>query len=438
MRGFDLQSHFAAAMGGLLGPDFPDDIGLAVSGGGDSMAMLTLAHNWTREFGVGLWVVTVDHGLRDGSAEEAAFVARECAAMGHSHCTLTWTGWDRRGNLQDAARAARLRLIDGWRGKVRHVLMAHTADDQAETFLMRLARGSGVDGLAAMAPRRFVARDPWAAPPAGAGVPPRGPWQDDGFWVLRPLLGVRRADLRHYLTVLKGTWVEDPSNTDPRFDRVKMRQALETLAPLGLDVEVLAETAERMARARDALRRRALDAAASVVRQGGGDLLFDRDGLAALDDETRLRLLAAGLQYVSAQPYRPRTAALEEVAERVMSGGTATLHGCLMRAEKTDLRICREYGAISEVAAAVGTLWDNRAQVSGPDIAGLTVRALGEVGAAQLPQRPENLPFQSLVAQPGVFDGDRLVAFAPAGFGPGYEIDWTAGQGSFGAFLAMH
>lgn len=437
MRGFDLQGHFADAMGGLLGPEFPEDIGLAVSGGGDSMAMLTLAHNWSHAFGVRLWVVTVDHGLRPESTEEAAFVARECAALGHPHAVLKWDDWDRRGNLQEAARAARLRLIDGWRGRVRHVLMAHTADDQAETFLMRLARGSGVDGLAAMAPSRFVPGGA-ASGARGEGFPPEATIADDGFWVLRPLLGARREDLRHYLTVLKGQWVEDPSNQDRRFDRVKMRQALADLAPLGLDVTTLAATAERMARAREALRRRAAEAGAAVARRHWGDLLFDRDGLAALDAETRLRLLAAGLQYVAAHPYRPRAAALEEAAERVLSGGTATLHGCLLRAEKAELRICREYGAVAGAKAPVGALWDNRVRITGAALDGHAVRALGEAGAAQLPARPEGLPYQSLIAQPAVFDGRLLVAFTPAGLGPEHKVDWIAGQGSFTAFLGMH
>ncbi|MGY3437723.1 MULTISPECIES: tRNA lysidine(34) synthetase TilS [unclassified Marinovum] len=436
MTGFSLERHFAEAMGALLGPAFPEDIGLAVSGGGDSMAMLTLAHNWTRDFGVRLWVVTIDHGLRAESRAEAAFVARECAALGHPHSVVTWSDWDGSGNLQEAARAARLQLIDGWRGRVRHVLMAHTADDQAETFLMRLARGSGVDGLAAMQAQRFVARS--GAVFEGAGAPPRAAVPDDGFWVMRPLLEARRADLRHYLTVLKGHWVDDPSNEDVRFDRVRMRQALEVLAPLGLDVSTLAQTAARMARARTALRQRAVEAAGDVVRAQFCDLLYDRDRLAALDAETRLRLLAAGLQYVGAQVYRPRAKALADAAERVMSGGTATLHGCLIRAETANIRICREYGAVAAAAAPVGALWDNRVQITGALVAGYEVRALSEAGAGQLAKRPEGLPFQSLVAQPAVFDGARLVAFAPAGFGPHYEIDVCAGQGGFAAFLAIH
>ena len=178
--------------------------------------MLTLAHNWTRVWGVRLRVVTVDHGLRPESADEAAMVAGECATLGWPHTTLRWH-WDGAGNKMDAARRGRLALIDEWRGALSHVLMAHTRDDVAETFLMRLARGSGVDGLAAMSARREVG----------------------GMQVLRPCLDMGRAELRHYLTVLRTPWAEDPSNEDPAYGRVRMRRLLSELQAEGLGSDTL-------------------------------------------------------------------------------------------------------------------------------------------------------------------------------------------------------
>ena len=157
-----LDQRFAEAMGALLGRSFPSEVGLAVAGGGDSMAMLALAHGWARVFGVRLWMVTINHGFRTEAAAEAEMVAAECALLGWPHATLHWR-WDGRGNAMEAAREARLRLIAGWRGHLRHVLVAHTQDDVAETFLMRLARGSGVDGLSAIQARRVVDQPPLAA-----------------------------------------------------------------------------------------------------------------------------------------------------------------------------------------------------------------------------------------------------------------------------------
>jgi tRNA(Ile)-lysidine synthase len=418
-----LEATFAARMGTCLGPDFPSDIALAVSGGGDSMAMLALAHGWGRVMGVRLHVVTIDHGLRAGSATEAATVAAECAALGHPHVTLRWQ-WDGRGNLQDAAREARLRLIDGWRGGIDHVLYAHTRDDQAETVLMRLARGSGVEGLAGMADRRRVL--------SGAG-----------FWQIRPLLTEARADLRHYADTLRLPYVDDPSNDDPRYDRVRARRALAVLGDLGLDAAALAGTAQRMARAREALAARAASVAVGIVRRDSartGDLAFDRDGLARVERDTQLRLLAAALQWVSGAVYRPRAAALEGLLDRVLAGGGGTLHGAQVSVDCDSLHIFREFNAVRDTrtTAGYGPPWDGMWQIGGPAVEGLTVRALGPDGWAQIPERPATaVPFERAQSLPAVFDGDRLAACAALDHGPAHEVTLNRPAGSFVAFLQL-
>lgn len=413
-----LAERFAGHMGRLLGPDFPSQIGLAVSGGGDSMAMLALCHDWARVFGVGLHVVTIDHGLREGSATEAQMVARECAALGHPHDVLHWH-WDRQGNLQDAARRGRLSLIEGWRGEVGHVLFAHTRDDVAETLLMRLARGSGVEGLSAMADRQRA---------------PGGQWQ-----VIRPLLSETRADLRHYIDTLRVPYVDDPSNDDPAFERVRIRQAIETL---GLDRGALADTAARMARARRALEARAVDVARdatraeSVGRSYSGALLIDRDVLADTDRDTQLRLLSGALRWVASAPYRPREAALTDLLDRLLAGGSGTLHGCRAVAEREQIRVAREYAAVKGVSVPVGALWDGRWHVHGDEITGLTVRALGPGGWQQLGERPADAPpHETAITLPAVFDGDRLIAFRPTSFGPAHVVEFRPSRGAFAQSL---
>lgn len=432
----DLTSRFAARMGALLGPDFPRDIALAVSGGGDSMAMLALAHGWARVYGVRLWVVTVDHGLRPESAGEAVLVGAECAALGHPHATLRWH-WDGQGNLQDAGRRARLELIDRWRGGIAHVLFAHTADDVAETYLMRLARGSGVEGLSAIAERRLVvphggartALDPAdvtqeIAPPVGAEEP-------SGFHVIRPLLQEARSDLRHYIKVLQVPFVDDPSNEDARYDRVRTRHVLDALAPVGVTRARVVETATRLRRAREALAARAAQVAGEIVEMpnaGGlptGDLLFGRDGFEAVERDTQLRLLAAALQWVASETYRPREAPLAALLDRLLGGGGGTLHGCETRAEGAVLRVFREYASIRAVQHPVSAtgLFDGRWSVTAPAGPGDTVRALGPDGWAQTPEKPDDAPpFHAARSLPAVFEGARLVACRGLGVGPMHDV----------------
>ncbi|PWK59394.1 tRNA lysidine(34) synthetase TilS [Roseicyclus mahoneyensis] len=417
-----LEARFAARMGSLLGPDFPSDIALAVSGGGDSMAMLALSHGWARVMGVGLHVLTVDHGLRPASATEAAMVAAECASLGHPHTTLCWH-WDGSGNLQDAARMARLRLIDGWRGDIVHVLFAHTQDDQAETLMMRLARGSGVEGLSGMSGLH---------PAPGAG-----------FWQVRPLLDEARADLRHYADTLRLPVVDDPSNDDPRFERVRARQALAILAGLGIDAATLAATAARMDRARVALAARAASVAGTVVRHDNlatGDLVLDRDSLAGVERDTQLRLLAAALQWVGGAVYRPRAAALEGLLDRVLGGAGGTLHGVQASVAGDLVHLFREYASVRDVATMAGTdaLWDDRWQIAGASIDGLAVRALGPDGWAQVSTKPADAPpFDVALALPAVFDADRLVACAALALGPAHEAVLLRPAASFVAFLQL-
>jgi tRNA(Ile)-lysidine synthase len=409
VTGNSLEARFADTMGALLGPGFPPAVGLAVSGGGDSMAMLVLAHGWARRMGIALRVVTIDHGLRPEAAAEAETVAAECRALGHAHDTLRWQ-WDGAGNLQEAARMARRELIGAWRGDLEHVMFAHTLDDQAETVLMRLVRGSGVEGLAAMAPCRCV-------------PDPRGGW-----WLLRPLLAEGRADLRHYADTLRLPYADDPSNEDDRYDRVRMRKAM---ARLGLDAADLARTAGRMARATEALRARAGAVAARVVTREvlngapTGDLLIDRDGFAAVERDTQMRLLADWLREVASAIHRPRAEALEALLDRVLGGAGGTLHGVDLTVTGAQIRMAREFAALSAAHATArpGAHWDGRWRIGAGIARDLTIRALGPDGWAQRPDKAaRSVPARAAYAWPALFAGDRLMACMPLGLGPAGAI----------------
>lgn len=376
-------------------------VGVAVSGGGDSVALLLLAVDWARASGARLAAATVDHGLRPEAGAEAAGVAALCARLGVPHETLRWKGWDGQGNLPDRARQARYDLLAGWAARtgLQAVLLGHTADDVAETLLMRLGRGSGVDGLAAMAPARRVG----------------------GVLFLRPLLSAARAELRDLLRARGVAWVEDPTNDDTGYDRVKARRALELLAPLGLTVEGLGATAGWMALAREVLEDAAARLAREAVRVEAGDLIIARASFESAPLETQLRLLSGALRWVAGGTYRPRADSLTAVYAELLSGRRQTLGGCLISPRRDSLRVAREPEAVAELVVPGGALWDRWA-VLGPFEPGDQVRALGDLPVP----RPAGVPRATLAASPAVWRGGEMIAAPLAGIGENWLAQLVA------------
>ena len=425
----DLDTVMRAALGAVF-PEIsegqgPVALGIAVSGGGDSMALLHLARDCARGHGARLHAVTVDHGLRPAARAEAQMVAEVCKGLEMSHDILTWEGWDGSGNLQNQARRARYGLITGWaRGRgISHVALGHTADDQAETFLMRLARGSGLDGLSAMVATRPSLGVTW----------------------LRPLLTVRREALRSYLRARHLGWVEDPSNTDPRFIRVQARQVLAELAPLGLDAEVIRETTARLAKARAALEAVTADAARRLARVEAGDVVIDSAGLADLPAEIRRRLIAHSLNWVASAEYRPRAEALAETLAAIGQGRAATLHGCRIIARAGALRISRELQAVKGRACAPDQVWDGRWRLLRADGAteilpgektDLRIDALGVAGLAACPDwRATGLPRVTLEASPALWSGTDLQAAPLAGWANGWRAELLFGDDAYNSSI---
>lgn len=394
-------------------------LGVAVSGGGDSMALLHLLAGITAASGTALAVVTVDHGLRDAAADEARFVARAAAALRLQHETLVWRGWDGRGNLMQAARRARYGLIAGWARAegIGAVALGHTADDQAETFLMRLARGAGLDGLSCMAPERSA----------------------EGMLWLRPLLGTTRMELRDWLRARAIGWVEDPSNADTGYERVKARAALPVLDGLGIGVPGIAAVTAHLREVRAALDAQTHAAAVALARVQLGDLVLDRAGLAALPAEIRRRLLAHCLRWIAQSRHPPRGPALAAFAEAIATGAaSATLHGCLALPEGTALRICREAAAVGGPVPQ-GALWDGRWRITGPQRDGAELRALGDAGLRLcLNWRQSARPRVALLADPALWLGQELLAAPTAGEGHGWRADLLGGEDDFRSSIFVH
>ncbi len=402
-------AHLVSGLDRLFADDPPARLGLALSGGGDSMALLLLAARWAGSRRTALAAVTVNHNLRAEAADEAALAARACAGLGISHETLSWQGWDGRGNLQDAARQARRRLIGAWarRNGIGVVALGHTLDDQAETVLLRLARGSGVDGLSGMAPSVKV----------------------DGLRLVRPLLHLRRAELRDFLRSRGQSWADDPSNEDTRFARVRARRALAALAALGLDAEGLADTAARMSVARAALDRQTLSAARQLARvDAAGAVAIDCDGFLQLPEEIRRRLLAHSLLWVGGATYRPRLKALIGLLGQIEAGRGGSLGGCLVDIPAGPvIVIMREPAAIKGSIARPSQLWDGRWQLSAPASPDdcpddCHVAALGERGLAACPDwRETGIRRGALLVSPAVWRGSELIAAPLAGLANGWS-----------------
>ena len=256
---------------------------LAVSGGPDSTALLFLAARWrgARKKGPKLVAVTVDHGLRPGSAREAAMVKRLAAGFHVEHRTVRWMGRKPATGLQEAARAARYRLLVAAAGRegARHILTAHTRDDQAETVLFRLARGSGLAGLAGIARTSAL----------------------DRMTLIRPLLDIPKAKLLATLKVAKIPFIEDPSNQDPRFARTRLRGLAPALAREGLDAARLAALAQRFGRAEQALARATEQALAHLCRKGSTEpreMVMDGREFAELPVEIALRVLGRAVAQI--------------------------------------------------------------------------------------------------------------------------------------------
>jgi tRNA(Ile)-lysidine synthase len=264
---------------------------LAVSGGPDSIALMWLVARWRKALARGprLLAVTIDHGLRREAAREARDVKRLARMLGVAHRTMRWTGAKPKSGVPAAAREARYRLLaSAAHGSgASHVLTAHTRDDQAETLLMRLLRGSGIGGLAAMA--RESGRE--------------------GVFIARPFLNISKSQLIATLETAGISYADDPTNRDINFTRPRIRKVIEGLAAEGGDARNLARLASRLARANAAIEV-LVDGAARYLafkdpeaapppansRSHSQNASFDAAAFAALPEEIRLRLLLRAIE----------------------------------------------------------------------------------------------------------------------------------------------
>ncbi len=327
-----------------------ENVALAVSGGADSLCLLVLFSEWVRRTG---WpgiaeVLVVDHGLRAESTREAEFVVA-CAREHHlAAMILRWRDTKPFKNIQEEARKARYRLLAD---RMRHsgaqaLLLGHHMDDQAETFLDRLTRGSGVTGLSAMT----------ADEPAGV----------EGLNLLRPFLGLHKSQLLASLRARGLTWCEDPSNHDDKYKRSRLRRIMGLLAAEGLTPERLAQTADRVRSASEALEATVAELYDRLIEEhAAGPIRFPREAYHCVARDLRLRLLSRVIRRVTGIWSRPRVQQLAALDAAILSGDDCrhTLSATLFEAGPGHVFAWREPGR--EPPETLTCLeregvWDNR------------------------------------------------------------------------------
>jgi tRNA(Ile)-lysidine synthase len=348
--GLSLDPHGAAELEALFAAVAGERaIGLAVSGGADSLALLVLAQRWAAGRGDAprLIVYSVDHGLRPEAAAEVAEVLRIAAGLGLTARGLAWRDRPVSG-VQAAARSARYRLMGAAMAEdgAKILLTAHHLHDQAETVLMRLAHGSGIEGLAGMAAMAEI----------------------EGVAVHRPLLGLDPALLRAVVDEAGLVPAEDPSNADPHYERVRWRQALPGLAALGLDAPVLGQFARRMAEADAAIAQMADACFAEIVRLDGfGAAMIELAPFSGLSPAIGTRLLGRVLNIVGGRQKPRALGAVERLRGAGELARTTTLSGCVVRLRQGAVVVAREPGRALPPDAALAPhgelVWDQRFRI---------------------------------------------------------------------------
>lgn len=388
----------------LLQP-FPS-LALGVSGGADSLCLLHAFADWRRRTGWpgDCFVVTIDHGLRAESAGEARMVEAQCRALEIQHETLAWTGRKPLSNIQAEARHARYRLFREAleRRGARALVLAHHLDDQVETFLDRLTRGSGVTGLCAMAIREE-----------------RGP---EGLEILRPFLSVPKSRLAATLRSAGISWAEDPSNHSLAYKRVRLRQIAAELSSEGLHPDRIFKTAHNMQRADQALESWVAgveDQFVEIHPAGPGRMALDR--YAELPEEIRLRLLARLTLQVSKNKTKPRLEKLE-AADRRLCGRKPvrfTLNGTVLNVLEDALVVWREAGRrlapALQLTSGAWHSWDDRYEGFWPGderrrADGLCFGALADAPAPSEPfPWPAGWPKMAFTTAPAIWCSSELL-----------------------------
>ncbi len=388
-------------------------IALAVSGGPDSTAMMQIAALSKKLKNNNVTVIVVDHGLREESKNEANIVGQNAKLLGFKFKILKWDGVKPKTRIQEIARKTRYKLMTSWCKKkgIEKLFLAHHLDDQVETFLMRLGKGSGVDGLAVM---NYVT-------------------EISSLKLVRPFLEIPKTRFIKILSITNLEWISDPSNFNSDYKRSRIRKILPILSKEGINSKQIGLVIKRMRSAKDALNtqtnillKKYLSNVDNVAYFLNKELLKD-----VKEKEILLRVLEKIFMNISGSIYPPRRNKLENIISWILKNNNIkakTLTGVVVRKRKSELIFYREpddcYKSVNiRPLTSRYSCWDDRFFLKANKSNDLQIRALGDVGIKILKEEKilkrqgfQNVPLSAWKTVPGVWSKKRLISVPTLGY----------------------
>ena len=322
-------------------------VAVAVSGGADSMCLTFLLNEFCKANNIDLIAITVDHKLRKESTEEAKGISRYIKKLGVKHVVLTWEHLDIKSNIQEKAREARYKMLCDYctENKIKYLFVGHNYDDQAETVMLRILRGSGIDGI--------------------AGIETYSKMY--GIMIIRPLLNFRKSEILAFVKAEGLTWTEDKSNADAKFDRIKVRQLLQQFdSKLTERLNLLAKNASRAKNFLNSYTDKIFKEHCLLGNLGHISIKYS--DFFVLDEEIKLRIINKIIKYIHNDPflYPIRLNSLIALLEKLQCQGKCTLGKCKIIVYKGVIYFYKEPKFIESTKklSQGDNIWDKRYKIS--------------------------------------------------------------------------
>tara|TARA_Y100000590_G_scaffold470689_2_gene667848 strand:+ start:1380 stop:2636 length:1257 start_codon:yes stop_codon:yes gene_type:complete len=381
--------------------DKKNKIAIAVSGGRDSTALLLMLSEWLRFKknlnDIKVYVLTVDHGLRAESSLECEKVKALSVQHGLDHHTLIWHKTSVLGTSQLKARNARYKLLIDFATKkgIDNIITAHTLDDQIETFIMRLGKGSGLDGLRSIEFKRSI----------------------DNIDIFRPLLGISRKRITEILEQSGQNWIDDPSNQNKKFERIKIRKNISLLDNLNLSPSMISNSIRRLTRSQNAIKELSKVAfEQTVIVNELGYLSVNRKKIEKYPEDIVMRVLEQSIKLINGGDHISMSSLESAYHEVFIKKNNRTINGCLIKIGKNEYFISRENRNIEDGIISNGekVIWDSRFIMNLSDCSyeEVIIRSLGssdDLSNICMDTNYEKIPSFILNVLPGGFIEDKLV-----------------------------